>query len=693
MRKSVIMPAMLYALEFAAPCVLWIFFMRDFVFGIIPVNMDTNDYYGVTKFYFNNILNGVVPLWDPFASLGRHFLPIAFCNLFNPATQLVGLLKLAGVNYVHAFVAYMVVYFFVGCAGFYFLTKEILKDRFMAYLAYVALMFSSFGASMFTQMIFVELVIPAVWFFFFLIRFARQQDKGHFLGLAFTGMLLVSSYLPFYFLTMAMAFIVIFILLYTAPSLDFCINLYHFLIKHWLLSLFCVAGIMLAAAPVLTYKIIDDSGEIVSPGRHCSYSSAQECYDRTMGRQAGMSYDEITRSGALGERVDMEYLFGNLDKITYGSDSLFFLPVWVYVLLGLSLFLRLKRLTVLLSAMAVVIGLVACGHASGLLGFLYRHIPLFSYFRNLFFFGAFLVPMVILLAVHQLQMLLAIKPAGGSVKKGIIFGIIVLHAVFLWFLAHFQGVPAVSFVTVGASAIVFVFYYAGGYRFSLRAWTGVFAVLLVIQPLWILKSYVLNAMEFKYDLPSGQVKPVFNWVRPDKPAVSNSRIYQFVHYEDYWYDMAMTDAPPKVGFSQTVPRRTFDLSEHTPENVLTQYARYKIVLYDDLSKAGQPLSGPTPQINVSHFDVNSLTLQTDFLEPKNLVYNDSYTTSWKAYLDGKPTELFLANGAFKGVRVPAGQHTIEFAYHPPGGAWVYIAATAALFVFMIGTMLMLYWRL
>jgi len=146
--------------------------MRDFVFGRIPVNMDTNTIYGVTKFYFNNLLNGVVPLWEPFVSLGRPFYAIAICNLFNPVTQMVPLLKLAGINYSNAFVIYMVVYFFTGCIGFYFLAREILKDRYMSYLAYLGLMFSSLGASMFTQMTFLEIVVPTIWFFFFLLRFS-----------------------------------------------------------------------------------------------------------------------------------------------------------------------------------------------------------------------------------------------------------------------------------------------------------------------------------------------------------------------------------------------------------------------------------------------------------------------------------------------------------------------------------------
>src|ERR1700688_3737750 len=113
------MPPMLRAFAFVMPCVLWIFLMRDFVFGVIPLNMDTNTIYGVTKFYFNNLLNGVLPLWEPYVSLGRPFYAISICNLFNPITLIVPVLKILGLNYLHAFIGYMVVYFFVGCLGFY----------------------------------------------------------------------------------------------------------------------------------------------------------------------------------------------------------------------------------------------------------------------------------------------------------------------------------------------------------------------------------------------------------------------------------------------------------------------------------------------------------------------------------------------------------------------------------------------
>jgi len=219
------------------------------------------------------------------------------------------------------------------------------------------------------------------------------------------------------------------------------------------------------------------------------------------------------------------------------------------------------------------------------------------------------------------------------------------------------------------------------------------SVLLMLQPVWVLHAYALNAREFAAVLPSMHVKPDFSWVRPEKPAVSNFRIYQFVPYEDFWYDMSMTDAPAIVGYPQSTTRWTFDLSVHTPANVLANYAQYKIILYDDQGSSAQPLTGSSAQVMVDYYDVNTLRLKTNFLSPKILVYNDSYTTSWKAFIDGENAGLMRANQAFKGIKVPAGEHIVEFSYHPPGDRWVYIVATLALLIFLLWLILMLYWSL
>ena len=47
-----------------------------------------------------------------------------------------------------------------------------------------------------------------------------------------------------------------------------------------------------------------------------------------------------------------------------------------------------------------------------------------------------------------------------------------------------------------------------------------------------------------------------------------------------------------------------------------------------------------------------------------LVVADTHYPGWQATIDGKPTEIFRANIAFRAVFVPAGSKTIRFDYQP-----------------------------
>jgi hypothetical protein len=56
-----------------------------------------------------------------------------------------------------------------------------------------------------------------------------------------------------------------------------------------------------------------------------------------------------------------------------------------------------------------------------------------------------------------------------------------------------------------------------------------------------------------------------------------------------------------------------------------------------------------------------------------LVIADGYDEGWRAYIDGRPAPLYRTNSIFRGILVPAGEHSIRLAYSPS-----YLAASAAL---------------
>ncbi|MCB0089970.1 MAG: YfhO family protein, partial [Caldilineaceae bacterium] len=47
-----------------------------------------------------------------------------------------------------------------------------------------------------------------------------------------------------------------------------------------------------------------------------------------------------------------------------------------------------------------------------------------------------------------------------------------------------------------------------------------------------------------------------------------------------------------------------------------------------------------------------------------LVLSDSYYPGWRAWVDGAATPIYAANYLARGIKLPAGDHTVVFAYEP-----------------------------
>ncbi|UCC67828.1 MAG: YfhO family protein [Armatimonadota bacterium] len=74
-----------------------------------------------------------------------------------------------------------------------------------------------------------------------------------------------------------------------------------------------------------------------------------------------------------------------------------------------------------------------------------------------------------------------------------------------------------------------------------------------------------------------------------------------------------------------------------------------------------------------------LTAQAD--SPGALVLTDSYYPGWRAWVDGKPVPIELADDAFRAVGLPPGEHTVEMRYDPASfrvGMFVSLLAAALL---------------
>jgi hypothetical protein len=67
---------------------------------------------------------------------------------------------------------------------------------------------------------------------------------------------------------------------------------------------------------------------------------------------------------------------------------------------------------------------------------------------------------------------------------------------------------------------------------------------------------------------------------------------------------------------------------------------------------------------VTNRTANSLEVHTDSTKPCILVVSETYFPGWKAYLDGKPANIFPTDEMLRGVYLPAGSHHVTFVYQP-----------------------------
>ncbi|HXS14521.1 MAG TPA: YfhO family protein, partial [Candidatus Saccharimonadales bacterium] len=61
---------------------------------------------------------------------------------------------------------------------------------------------------------------------------------------------------------------------------------------------------------------------------------------------------------------------------------------------------------------------------------------------------------------------------------------------------------------------------------------------------------------------------------------------------------------------------------------------------------------------------NNITITTKSNAKALLFLSDSYFPGWKAYVDGKPTQVLKADFTFRAVEVPSGVHRVRFVYQP-----------------------------
>ena len=127
------------------------------------------------------------------------------------------------------------------------------------------------------------------------------------------------------------------------------------------------------------------------------------------------------------------------------------------------------------------------------------------------------------------------------------------------------------------------------------------------------------------------------------------------------------------------------IEEKNPSEVLLRLAS------DDFDPSTQVVLSQAPQLpsknplhasaKITSYENMRVDINATLSAPGILVLADSYYPGWRVYIDGKEGEILRANLFFRGVKLLAGAHRVEFRYEPESfriGVWISLATVAAL---------------
>ena len=106
-----------------------------------------------------------------------------------------------------------------------------------------------------------------------------------------------------------------------------------------------------------------------------------------------------------------------------------------------------------------------------------------------------------------------------------------------------------------------------------------------------------------------------------------------------------------------------------------------------------PVLAPPPdsradEVAVTDYAADRIHLAAHSGAPGLVVLSDTYDPGWRAYVDGEPAPVLVANHALRAVPVPAGEHTIELRYEPRS-LTIGIAISLATVLVLVGALAVL----
>ena len=100
------------------------------------------------------------------------------------------------------------------------------------------------------------------------------------------------------------------------------------------------------------------------------------------------------------------------------------------------------------------------------------------------------------------------------------------------------------------------------------------------------------------------------------------------------------------------------------------------------ARAGAAAGRPPGVARISDYQDERVAIRTRTTRPGLLVLTDSFYPGWKAAVDGKDAKIHRVDYLVRGVRLPAGTHTVTFRYEPASWRAGWITSAIALVVIL-----------
>ena len=524
-------------------------------------------------------------------------------------------------------------------------------------------------------------------------------------GLIFAASLILTSYLPFYFLTV---FIISAAgtLFFNFPAIKTVFTpIAEFIYRRVTLVVFFFGVLVLAVIPGYQAYQSTVSNQVVAPFRN---GAGQ----KNVGVDF-MDYEKVSKIG-FASRMDIEDLYANLDSIQYGDDCFFYVSLFVYIVLILGAVLSMTKVLAVCLGAALILFLLMMSSGAGLHRLAFDHVVYFKLIRNMHFFLPFFLGVLTLFVSEQIRILFEKRKVIIEKYRISFFVFLVLvHLGLAGFLGSQKNIIVSSFLALGLSFLFWSVFVFDKKRKNEALLVALLFLSIVVQPFEVIwrhnqsgrraSSYTsYMSKESTVDcLAVSSVKPVFVYTRMNLAQATSSDNAEISRIK-------MTDATRfyENGFPTFW---SYELTVKVPFDDLQKYTANKFYIYDavdilrnignfqDLANSFRternvafvapgesveqlsglmtkipaallkPVSivrGPSDLFKVLSFDVNSIKIQTHFPDEKFLVYTDSYHKDWKALINGKPAVIYRANMAFKGIYLPPGVNEIDLQYRP-----------------------------